>query len=124
MVAVVSAAPAERAGAAASISETAYEFGVALGIAVLGTLHTVIYRASLHLPEHVSAPDREALHDSLATATYQLTNSTDLLAEAQHAFTFGVQDVPLIAAALLSVAAILAYKVVASTPETARTSGE
>lgn len=36
--AVVSAAPAERAGAAASISETAYEFGVALGIAVLGTL--------------------------------------------------------------------------------------
>lgn len=54
--AVVSAAPPERAGAAASISETAYEFGVALGIAVLGTLHTVIYRASLQLPDNVSAP--------------------------------------------------------------------
>ncbi|MCC9186318.1 MFS transporter [Mycolicibacterium mageritense] len=122
--AVVSAAPAERAGAAASISETAYEFGVALGIAVLGTLHTVIYRASLQIPEHVSAPARDALHDSLATATYQLTNSPELLAEAQHAFTFGVQTVSLLAAALLTIAAVVAYKVIPSTPETARSSGQ
>jgi DHA2 family multidrug resistance protein-like MFS transporter len=119
--AVVSAAPAERAGSAASISETAYEFGVALGIAVLGTLHTLVYRANLHIPENVSSPERDALHDSLATATHQLTNSPDLLAEAQHAFTFGVQTVSLIAAALLAIAAAVAFKVIPSQRETART---
>lgn len=36
--AVVSAAPAEKAGAASAVSETAYELGAALGIAVLGTV--------------------------------------------------------------------------------------
>lgn len=122
--AVVSAAPPERAGAAASISETAYEFGVALGIAVLGTLHTVIYRASLQLPDNVSAPDRDALHDSLATATYQLPNSPALLAEAQHAFTFGVQSVSLIAAALLAIAAAVALKVIPSQREAAHTTAK
>lgn len=36
--AVVSAVPADKAGAASPVSETAYEFGAALGIAVLGTV--------------------------------------------------------------------------------------
>lgn len=36
--AVVSAVPADRAGAASAVSETAYELGAALGIAVLGTV--------------------------------------------------------------------------------------
>ncbi|SMC97677.1 MFS transporter [Lentzea albidocapillata] len=36
--AVVSAVPADKAGAASAVSETAYELGAALGIAVLGTL--------------------------------------------------------------------------------------
>jgi DHA2 family multidrug resistance protein-like MFS transporter len=119
--AVVSAAPAERAGAAASISETAYEFGVALGIAVLGTLHTLVYRASLQIPDNVSTADRDALHDSLATATYQLPDSPGLLEQAQHAFTFGVQTVSLIAAALLAVAAVVALKVIPSPRDASRT---
>ncbi|OBB89355.1 MFS transporter [Mycolicibacterium peregrinum] len=114
--AVVSAAPAERAGAAASISETAYELGVALGIAVLGTLHTVFYRTRLPVPEHLSATDRVALHDSLATATNHFANAPHLLAQAQHAFTFGVQVVSLIAAVLLAAAAAVALKVIPSTP--------
>lgn len=115
--AVVSAAPPERAGAAASIAETAYEFGVALGIAVLGTLHTLVYRASLQIPENVSTADRDALHDSLATATYRLPDSPDLLEHAQHAFTSGVQTVSLIAAALLVIAAAVAFKVIPSQGE-------
>lgn len=36
--AVVSAVPADKAGAASAVSETAYELGAALGIAVLGTV--------------------------------------------------------------------------------------
>lgn len=41
---VMGAAPPSRAGAASAISETSFEFGGALGIAVLGSLITALYR--------------------------------------------------------------------------------
>ncbi|MBM7785395.1 MFS transporter [Tenggerimyces flavus] len=41
---MVTAAPESKAGAVASISETSNEFGGALGIAVLGSLTTLVYR--------------------------------------------------------------------------------
>jgi DHA2 family multidrug resistance protein-like MFS transporter len=40
---IVSAAPRERAGAASAISETASEFGGALGVAALGSLSVAVY---------------------------------------------------------------------------------
>jgi DHA2 family multidrug resistance protein-like MFS transporter len=43
---MVGAAPESKAGAAASISETSNEFGGALGIAVLGSVATVVHRQS------------------------------------------------------------------------------
>ncbi|MGE0658339.1 MAG: MFS transporter [Reyranellaceae bacterium] len=44
---IVAAAPPERAGAASAVSETSIEFHGALGIAVLGSILTVIYRNTL-----------------------------------------------------------------------------
>jgi MFS transporter, DHA2 family, multidrug resistance protein len=44
---VVAAAPPERAGSASGISETGAELGGALGIALLGSLGTAVYRADL-----------------------------------------------------------------------------
>jgi len=44
---IVGTAPPERAGAAASMSETCTEFGGAVGMAVLGSLGTVIYRGRM-----------------------------------------------------------------------------
>jgi MFS transporter, DHA2 family, multidrug resistance protein len=44
---VVSAAPQEQSGSASALSETAVEFGGALGIALLGSLATVLYRSEL-----------------------------------------------------------------------------
>src|SRR5581483_7654356 len=44
---LVAAAPPERAGAASAVSETATELGGALGIALLGSLGTAIYRSTL-----------------------------------------------------------------------------
>ena len=41
---IVGAAPPERAGAASAISETGVEFGGALGIALLGSIGTAVYR--------------------------------------------------------------------------------
>lgn len=44
---VMSSAPPERAGAASGVNETSSEFGGALGIALLGSILTVLYRGSL-----------------------------------------------------------------------------
>lgn len=44
---IVGSAPPERAGAASAISETGAEFGGALGIALLGSVGTAVYRRAL-----------------------------------------------------------------------------
>jgi DHA2 family multidrug resistance protein-like MFS transporter len=44
---VLTAAPPERAGAASALSETSSEFGGALGIAVMGSIVTAIYRGEV-----------------------------------------------------------------------------
>jgi DHA2 family multidrug resistance protein-like MFS transporter len=44
---VMDAAPPERAGAAAAISQTGGELGGALGIAILGSIGTAVYRGSM-----------------------------------------------------------------------------
>jgi len=63
---IITAAPPERAGAASALSETASELSGALGIAVLGSLGTMLYRATLaaSLPGGVPAA---AATDALAT---------------------------------------------------------
>lgn len=53
---IVSSAPVERTGSAAAVSETAYEFGGAMGTAVLGTLGLALYRSGLH-DAPVSVPE-------------------------------------------------------------------
>jgi DHA2 family multidrug resistance protein-like MFS transporter len=109
--AVVSAAPRERAGAASSIAETAYELGAALGIAILGSVQTALYRLNLPAIDDptVQAPVRE----SLATAMFGL-DTTDptvlhIIDQAQHAFTSGMQWTSVIAAVLLVIAAVIAW---------------
>ncbi|MGO1052742.1 MFS transporter [Crossiella sp. CA198] len=67
---VLATAPPERAGAAAAISETANEFGGAAGIAILGSLGAVVYRAGLfdNPPAGLTGEQLAAAGDTLATA--------------------------------------------------------
>ncbi|AVT32946.1 MFS transporter [Plantactinospora sp. BC1] len=119
--AVVGAVPKERAGAASSVSETAYELGVALGIAVLGSLHNALYRANLDLPTGLPGDVHSAFQDSVATGAAIAAQTGDELASlvnaAQHAFTESMQITSLIAAALLLVASAVAWRVIPSTKE-------
>ncbi len=117
--AIVGAAPRERAGAAASISETGYELGVALGIAVLGSLQMLIYRATLTVPAGLPAGHADALRDSLANGS-ALLDPTDAVAgraleAAQHSFTTGMQVTSVVAALVLFAAAVIAWRVIPST---------
>jgi len=105
---ILAAAPAARAGAASGISETASELGGALGIAVLGSIGTAIYRG--HFSEAtlagVPAAARQGALDTLGgavAAAAQLTADgaqAKLLGTARLAFTEGMRVILLVCAAV------------------------
>ncbi|MGC5010448.1 MFS transporter [Streptosporangium sp. DT93] len=113
--AVVTAVPRERAGAASSIAETGYELGGALGIAVLGSIQAAVYRAALDLPAGLSPADTATAEESLA-ATVATVADDGAVAAAREAFTTAVQTTSFIAAAILAVSAVLAWRIIPSTP--------
>ncbi|WP_191564819.1 MFS transporter [Janibacter melonis] len=112
--AVVSAVPRARAGAAASVSETAYELGVALGIAVLGSVVTLAYRSGLHLPGEITASARATAQDSFAGATGVLEAGSPAGEAAREAFVGAMQVASLSAAAIMAVAALAARRTIPS----------
>ncbi|CAL9631993.1 Multidrug efflux pump LfrA [Streptomyces sp. enrichment culture] len=60
---ILASVPKEQAGSASAVSETAYELGAALGIAVLGSIVTGVYRG---FPSPAGTP--EGAHESLGGA--------------------------------------------------------
>jgi DHA2 family multidrug resistance protein-like MFS transporter len=112
---IVGSAPPERAASAASMAQTANELGIALGLAVLGSIGTVIYRSQLptKLPQGLS-------NDVVASATESLTAAVktaadvsgpagaDVLAAARSAFTAGLNVNASLGTALLVALTLLA----------------
>jgi MFS transporter, DHA2 family, multidrug resistance protein len=111
----VGAAPPERAGAASALSETAAEFGGALGIAILGVIGTSIYRSRLAgaLPAGIAPRTAAAARDTLGgavAAAGRLPGQPGqvLLGAARQAFTQGLHVAFAISAAAVLIAAGLA----------------
>ncbi|WP_091232764.1 MFS transporter [Microbacterium sp. 3J1] len=110
---ILSSAPAEKAGAASAVSETAYELGAVLGTAVLGGLITAFYRGALVIPTDIPAEAARAARETLAGA---YTAAQDLPAQlgdalwdaASAAFGSGVMVTSLIGAALVVLAGAIA----------------
>ncbi|MEU8317785.1 MFS transporter [Nonomuraea sp. NPDC048881] len=107
---ILATAPKERAGAAAAVSETAFELGGALGIAVLGTVLNSVYRANLLVPAGVPG---EAARESIAGATATAAElppqaAGELMRAARTAFVSGMQVTTLVTAVLLAVVAVFA----------------
>ncbi len=67
---IIGSAPAERAGAAAGISETAAELGGALGIALFGSIGVAIYRSGVAdgIPAGIPPESAAAAQDTLGGA--------------------------------------------------------
>lgn len=65
---VLATVPKTRAGAASGIASTAQELGGALGIAVIGTVLSVVYRGNLTLPSDLPAGSEKPIHDNLGAA--------------------------------------------------------
>jgi DHA2 family multidrug resistance protein-like MFS transporter len=111
---VVGTAPPERAGAAASLSETATEFGGALGIAVFGSIGTAIYRSKIGnaVPPDVApamaAAARDTLGGAVATAARMPGEAgAALLESARNAFTLGFQVTAAISIVILIATAMI-----------------
>ncbi|MFD6949700.1 MULTISPECIES: MFS transporter [unclassified Nocardiopsis] len=100
---VVGSAPEEKAGAAAGMSESSGEFGIALGIAMLGSIGTAVYQGRV---------PGEGEHSSLAgtvTAAGEApsTEAAALLETARDAFVGGLNAVSLAGAAVLVLLAVV-----------------
>lgn len=115
--AVVSAVPAERAGAAAAVSETGYELGAALGIALLGSLHTALYRGYLTLPSGLADDIAERARESIASAMAAAGDAAPSLSEpvvdaSRSAFVSAMQMTSVATAALLLAAAVVSWRLI------------
>lgn len=107
---VMSHAPADRAGAASSLSETCGELGGALGIAVLGTIGGSLYRERMAGFGAAPAPARETLAGALAAAESMPGASAQrLVGAARSAFTDGMHLAMLLAALVTAACAVLVY---------------
>jgi DHA2 family multidrug resistance protein-like MFS transporter len=95
---IVGSAPPERAGAASGMSETFFELGGALGISILGSIGTAIYRGAIatQLPPAIPAEAVAAARDTLGAAvgvSQQLPEAlaSSLITVARDAFVQGME---------------------------------
>ncbi len=112
---VIATVPPKRAGSASAISETAFELGAALGIALLGSTINAVYRRSVELPDGLAAADAHAASDTIAAAASVATRVPVELSEAvgeasRAAFVSGMHAAGVLGAVLLAAAAIAAAR--------------
>jgi MFS transporter, DHA2 family, multidrug resistance protein len=96
---IMGRAPAHQAGSAAALEEMSYEVGGVLGVAVLGSLAGIVYRAGL--PATASADATESLAGALGTP---------VAGEAVLAFTDALVAVGVAGAVLAGLAAVVVWR--------------
>ncbi len=110
---ILSSVPKEQAGSASAVSETAYELGAALGIALLGSIVTGVY-TGFTAPASVPGPVADAAHESLGGAV-EAAKALDphiagqMVGAAQEAFTDGLRLASGVGAAVLLATAAAAW---------------
>ncbi|GAA4148121.1 MFS transporter [Phytohabitans flavus] len=121
---VMSSAPPEKAGSAGSLPGAVGEFGVALGVAVLGVVGTSVYRSEVDVPAGVPAAAADAARESIAGAVPAASQlggpaGAELLSSARAAFTEGLNVVAVVTAVLFALLAVLALLGLRHVPPTA-----
>lgn len=106
---ILSSVPGEQAGSASAVSETAYELGAALGIALLGSVVTGVYRDFT-----APAGTPEAAHESLGGAVQAASrmpadSAAALLHAAREAFVDGLDLAAGTGAVVLLAASVAAW---------------
>ncbi|WP_062213993.1 MFS transporter [Streptomyces sp. NBRC 109706] len=114
---VLGSAPPEKAGAASSLSETSTELGMALGIAVLGSVGAAVYRSDMSgtspdgLPQEAAALAEDSLPGAVAVVEALPGDVGDeFLSTAREAFTSGSGVIALIAAGVVLALSLVAVR--------------
>lgn len=110
---IISAVPADEAGGAAAIEETAYELGAGFGVAVLGSIIAATYSADIRPIKGISQVGldeaRESISRAIDIAQGMPTTMADPLIEAARiAFVSGYHTMVLVAAGLIGAGALMA----------------
>ncbi|MEU9238185.1 MFS transporter [Streptomyces sp. NPDC048385] len=106
---ILSSVPKDQAGAASAVSETAYELGAALGIALLGSIVTGVYRG-FTAPPGTPAGARESLGAAVeASTTMPAPAATTMLTAARDSFTHGLHLASGAGSAVLLATAVVAW---------------
>jgi len=105
---IMSAVPHHKAGVGSAVNDTTREVGGALGIAILGSIASALYRSAIdlknvELPPGAAKAARESL--GAATAIASQVPGTQLAARAGDAFTHSLNVTSVVAAALALIAA-------------------
>ncbi|MBK3629512.1 MFS transporter [Streptomyces sp. MBT49] len=106
---ILSSVPKDQAGAASAVSETAYELGAALGIAVLGSIVTGVYR-DFTGPAGTPAGAHESLGGAVEAAGHlPASTAAEMLSSAREAFVDGLGTAVGVGAAVLLATAAAAW---------------
>jgi DHA2 family multidrug resistance protein-like MFS transporter len=121
---VVSSVEPERAGAASAVSETAYELGIALGVAILGSVVMAIFRKGIDtsmLDADQAHAAQGTLGGAIAEAAYLPGEASSVLVDsAKAAFVDGMHVATGATALVLFICAALVLRMLRSTPENAK----
>ncbi len=115
---VIGAVPASKSGSAAALSETVQELGIAVGVALLGSLTTGIYRRRIDdVPAGLDADAADALSDSL-NATISIADAlpAQSVESARLAFTTGLNTAALVAGVAIALATVLCFRLLRHVP--------
>ncbi|MFV6028053.1 MFS transporter [Streptomyces sp. NPDC056264] len=104
----VGSAPAEKAGAAAATGQTAYDLGLALGIAVTGSVAVAVYRGG------IPADAPAAAHESVGAAL--VLPDEGLREQAREAFTTALHSASALSAVFALVTAVVVLTLLRKVP--------
>jgi hypothetical protein len=113
---IMGSLPRNRAGVGSALNDTAREVGGALGVAIVGSIVSSIYRSRLTdtMPKNVPAPVAEAAQDSIGTALHASTslgtNGAGLVSAAQEAFVAAMSRASIVTALVAVAGAVAAWR--------------
>lgn len=115
---IMSTTSIDKAGSAAAIEETVYDLGSVLGIAILGSISTIIYRNHLNIhsnfSEELNKRDLNYAHESITNTIetankYGLSNLNDY---AKIAFNYSLENTSLIAGISIFIISIIIFTLI------------
>lgn len=113
---IMGALPRHRAGVGSAVNDTAREVGGALGVAIVGSVTSSIYRDKLTgdlpsaVPTRAAAAARDSLGSALAVSERLGSGGTEVARLARQAFTEAMSRASIITACITLMSAFLAWR--------------